>query len=146
MFEQDYLMKLIMQLVTAIRRSLELTDDDHKDPESAIHMLTDAIGTATDMEGSMLLKLAPESFVSVLQVSGMRQEVASYVGHALLLLSEYQEQLGDYAGSRVRALQAQALCEAFGFDLDPTMGATEAMEAFLAEEAAAGRIDHSYED
>ena len=70
MFEQDYLMRLLIQFMEAMRRSIERADDG-RDPAAAADMLENAIGDATDLDGSMLLSLAPESMASVLQVSGV---------------------------------------------------------------------------
>ena len=80
MFEQDYLMRLLMQFMEAMRRSIERADDG-RDPAAAADMLENAIGDATDLDGSMLLSLAPESMASVLQVSGVDPHVTEYVAN-----------------------------------------------------------------
>ena len=87
MFEQDYLMRLLMQFMEAMRRSIERADDG-RDPAAAADMLESAIDDATDLDGSMLLSLAPESMASVLQVSGVDPHVAEYVANSLQLESE----------------------------------------------------------
>ena len=81
MFEQDYLMRLLVQFMEAMRRSIERADDG-RDPAAAADMLENAIGDATDLDGSMLLSLAPESMASVLQVSGVDPHVTEYVATA----------------------------------------------------------------
>ena len=68
MFEQDYLMRIIAQLLGAIRRSMERAAGE--DPDGAARALDMALGDATDLDGEALLSLAPESLASVLQVSG----------------------------------------------------------------------------
>ena len=116
MFEQDYLMRLLMQFMEAMRRSIERADDG-RDPAAAADMLENAIGDATDLDGSMLLSLAPESMASVLQVSGVDPHVTEYVANSLQLESEFLRSAGNDELAEVRAGQAQALASAYGLEL-----------------------------
>lgn len=116
MFEQDYLMRLLMQFMEAMRRSIERADDG-RDPAAAADMLENAIGDATDLDGSMLLSLAPESMASVLQVSGVDPHVTEYVANSLQLESEFLRSAGNDELAEVRAGQARALASTFGFEL-----------------------------
>ena len=113
MFEQDYLMRLLMQFMEAMRRSIERADDG-RDPAAAADMLESAIG---DLDGSMLLSLAPESMASVLQVSGVDPHVTEYVANSLQLESEFLRSAGNDELAEVRAGQARALASTFGFEL-----------------------------
>lgn len=76
MFEQDYLMRIIAQLLGAIRRSMERAAGE-EDPDGAARALDMALGDATDLDGEALLSLAPESLASVLQVSGSTRTLRS---------------------------------------------------------------------
>lgn len=116
MFEQDYLMRLLMQFMEAMRRSIERADDG-RDPAAAADMLENAIGDATDLDGSMLLSLAPESMATVLQVSGVDPHVIEYVANSLQLESEFLRSAGNDELAEVRAGQVQALASAYGFEL-----------------------------
>ena len=80
-------------------------------------MLENAIGDATDLDGSMLLSLAPESMASVLQVSGVDPHVTEYVANSLQLESEFLRSAGNDELAEVRAGQARALASTFGFEL-----------------------------
>ena len=60
MFEQDYLMRIIAQLLGAIRRSMERAAGE-EDPDGAASALDMALGDATDLDGEALLSLAPEN-------------------------------------------------------------------------------------
>ena len=119
MFEQDYLMRLLMQFMEAMRRSIERADDG-RDPAAAADMLENAIGDATDLDGSMLLSLAPESMATVLQVSGVDPRVSEYIARSLLLASGYLAEAGEGDLSALRAEQARALAEAYDLDLPDT--------------------------
>lgn len=134
MFEQDYLMRMILQLVEAIRRSLEAANGTEHDPAAAADMLEAAIGTATDIDGSVLLSLAPESISDILQVSGTDPGVAEYVGRSLYLESNYLREAGNDDLAAIRISQAQALARSYGFSLHEEMGAEAAMDAFLEAE------------
>lgn len=116
MFEQDYLMLLLMQFMEAMRRSIERADDG-RDPAAAADMLETAIGDATDLDGSMLLSLAPESMASVLQVSGVDPHVTEYVANSLELEAEFLRSAGNEALAEVRAGQARAVATAYGFEV-----------------------------
>lgn len=80
-------------------------------------MLEDAVGDATDIDGGVLLSLAPESIASVMQVSGVDPRVTEYIARSLLLASGYLYEAGDHTLAEVRASQARAVAEAYGFDL-----------------------------
>ena len=65
MFQQDYLMRLIWQFVEAMRRTVEKDDD----PDAKAASVEDAIANALEMDASVVLGLAPESFAGILSVS-----------------------------------------------------------------------------
>ena len=54
MFERDYLMRIIMELGAAIRRSIDRSQVDH-DPGDAAQMLDAAVGEATELDGAAAL-------------------------------------------------------------------------------------------
>ena len=83
MFEQDYLMRIIAQLLGAIRRSMERAAGE-EDPDGAARALDMALGDATDLDGEALLSLAPESLASVLQVSGVDPHLTEYIARSLM--------------------------------------------------------------
>lgn len=116
MFEQDYLMRLLMQFMEAMRRSIERADDG-RDPAGAAGMLETAIGDATDLDGDMLLSLAPESMAQVMQVSGVDPHVTEYVANSLSLEAEYLRSAGNAELAAIRAEQASAVAAAYGFEL-----------------------------
>ena len=108
-------MRLIVNLAEAIRKTIF---DEKPDPRGAAETLEEAIGNATEVDGETLLNMAPESFVSIIQVTGTDPKLCGYIAHTLLLESEYLEQAGDASLAQLRAQQAQALAAAYGVDLD----------------------------
>lgn len=120
MLQQDYLVRLIMRLIEAITKSLHRSKDDD-DPQGAAEMLESAIGEATDIDGAVLLSLAPESIASIMQVSGVDPRVAGYVARSLKLESEYLVQAGNPSLAALRLQQAEALGKAYGVDFEMSL-------------------------
>jgi hypothetical protein len=138
---------MIMQLIESIRRSMEAANGSQEDPEAAADLLETGIGAAVDMDGAVLLSLAPESIADIMAVSGTDPRVAEYVGRSLFLEASYLERIGRSDTADLRCRQARALADAYGFILDETLGGQAAMEAFLTESegdaAFSGEGSHS---
>lgn len=132
MFEQDYLMRLILQFFRGMVRSWELKEDED-DPELAAETLETAIGNATDMDAGVLLSLSPDSIAQVLQVSGTDPNVIEYVSRGLLLESVYLTDAGNAEMAAIRAAQARALADAYGFQLPEDPSDFDAIAGDLAE-------------
>lgn len=111
MFQQDYLMRLIWQFVEGMRRSLER---GKKDPNLAAESLEATLTDALDIDAGILLGLAPESFASIVQVSGTDPRVVEYAVRCLVLEAHYLEAANKNAVADLRYSQAQALGGAFG--------------------------------
>lgn len=132
MLHQDYLMRMIMNLVLAIRRSLEQAEGD-RDPMTAAETLEMAIGEATDIDGSVLLSLSPDSIASILVVSGTDPSVIEYLSRSMLLTARYYADAGREDLAALREGQARAIAEAYGCDLDAEMLSPDELEALFDE-------------
>lgn len=141
MFERDYLMKLILGYFKTIVIVIKQGEKE-KDPEGAADLLEQAIGEATEIDGEVLLSLAPESIASVLQVSGTDPKVVGYVAHGLLLEAHYLMLACDFARAELREEQARALASAYGFDLPDDLAEAEDI---LREAAERGLMDEGAE-
>ena len=141
MFERDYLMKLILGYFKTIVIVIKQGEKE-KDPEGAADLLDQAIGEATEIDGEVLLSLAPESIASVLQVSGTDPKVVGYVAHGLLLEAHYLMHACDFARAELREEQARALASAYGFDLPDDLAEAEDI---LREAAEQGLMDEGAE-
>lgn len=141
MFERDYLMKLILGYFKTIIIVIKQGEKE-KDPEGAADLLEQAIGEATEIDGEVLLSLAPESIASVLQVSGTDPKVVGYVAHGLLLEAHYLMLACDFARAELREEQARALASAYGFDLPDDLAEAEDI---LREAAEQGLMDEGAE-
>ncbi|MCH4221084.1 MAG: hypothetical protein LKF76_04030 [Eggerthellaceae bacterium] len=143
MFEQDYLMRMILQLVAAIRQSMEKAGGEDHDPAAAAELIEAGIASATELDGSVLLSLAPGSIASILQVTGTDPHVVEYVGRSLLLESSYLHETGSNDKADLRAQQARALAHSYGFDLDETDKPKQMMCNFLERDALSSEKNSS---
>ena len=137
MFEQDYLVRLLLQFFKGITRSLELRHE-HDDPEAAADALETAIGEAVEMDGAVLLSLTPESIAQIMQATAVDPDVTQFVVRSMLLESVYLAEAGDASLAELRAAQAHAIADAYDFDLPPDPADFEAITEGLEEAALAG--------
>ena len=140
MFEQDYLMRLLLQFFQGLMKSYERLIDN-EDPQGAADLLEVAIGEATDMDGAALLSLAPESIATVMRVSGIDPNVTQFVARSMLLESVYLADAGDVALSELRASQACAIAAAYGFDLPSDPADFDSITEGLEEAALSGSFE-----
>ena len=133
MFEQDYLMRMLMQFMEALRKSM-LKAAGERDFEGSAKLIEAAIGNATDMDGDILLSLAPESLAGVLHVSGTDPRVAEYIAQSLLLEASYLRDAGIDERAGIRETQAHALAKAFDFEIGLDELTEEEWEEFFSRE------------
>ena len=116
---------MLVDLAAAIRRSLDKSRGE-KDYAGAAQTLESSITNATDLDGAVLMTLAPESIASVLQVANADPRVVIYVAHSMLLQSYYLEKAGNKEVSALRRKQAHALAHAYKFDLPDSIDSVDA--------------------
>ena len=133
MLQQDYLMRLIMQFVDGIKRSM---DREKRNPKEAADSLEDALSRALDMDAEVLLGLAPESFASVAQISITDPRIAVYVVYTMALEAHYLREAGCRDTAQLRYDQACAFAAACGVSApDPDdIPCEEDFDELLAED------------
>ncbi|MEF2561067.1 MAG: hypothetical protein U0M96_08315 [Eggerthellaceae bacterium] len=129
MLQQDYLLRMFMQLATAMRDSWQRARGD-KDPAVAAQMLEEAIEDATEMDGALLLRMTPESMAAMLQLSQPDPLLMGYISRTLLLSSEYLKEAGDPL-SELRRGQAYAVARSFDVELSDDHITPEELESFF---------------
>lgn len=140
MFEQDYLMRLMLQFFKALVRINEHRHEED-DPESAADSLEDAITNALEIDGAALLSLAPESIAQIMRVSGIDPNVTQFVARSLLLESTYLQDAGKSYLADTRAAQARAIALEYGFELPDDPSDFDSITEGLEEAALAGGFD-----
>ena len=137
MFEQDYLVRLLLQFFQGLLKSLERRNE-REDPAGAAELIEATVGEATDMDGQALLSLAPESIASVMRVSGIDPDVTQFIARSLLLESVYLTEAGNDALAATRAGQARAIASEYGFGLPDDPSDFETITEGMEEAAEAG--------
>lgn len=127
MLQQDYLVRMFVQLANAIRESLQRARGD-SDPVSAAELLDQSIEDATEMDGALLLRMAPESMAAMLQLSQSDPQLMEYVSRTLLLSSVYLNEAGKSTESQLRREQAYAVARAFNIELSDESISPEELE------------------
>ena len=89
------------------------------------------MGEATELDGAVLLSLAPESIASVVQISGTDPRAVEYICRSLLLEAEYLREAGKIDKAELRSQQAYALGDAYGIDLTDVSLDEDALEEFF---------------
>lgn len=130
MLQQDYLLRMFSALAIAIRESILRAQGDD-DPEGAAELLEAALDNATEIDGSLLLQMAPESFVAMVQLSQTDPALIGYISRTLMLESQYLSQAGLDGKASLRSGQAQALARAYGFEVDQSDVSPEQLERFF---------------
>lgn len=117
MFEKDYLMKLLGDLIQALVRSMLYSTKD-ENPYMAARSLENAIGAAVDMDSELFLSMTPESMTMMMQISPLDKQGSEYIARSLALASVYNRKAGDDRLAKLRMEQARVVAESFGIDLD----------------------------
>ena len=78
----------------AIRESLQRSRGE-QDPEAAASLLDRSLEDATEIDGSLLLRMAPETMAAMLQLSQSDPLLMEYVARTLLLSSKYLYDAGE---------------------------------------------------
>lgn len=132
MYQQDYLMRMFIQLAIAMRESMQRARGEH-DPYGAATMLEKSLDDATEMDSSLLLRMAPESMAAMLQLSQPDKQLMEYVSRSLLLSSEYLKEAGQDSTSQLRREQAYAVAQSFDIELSDESITPEELDRFFDE-------------
>ena len=128
MFENDYLMRMFLQLGYILRKSwLGRFDDSFEELEEIEH----AIGDAVDMDHKLMFSLTPESVVSMLQIGSFDPELGGYIVRALFYEADLLDKLGRLGTADLRRAQAKAIAEAYSIDVSIADASPEALEEYF---------------
>jgi len=127
-FENDYLMRIILQFVAAMQRAMRET---RSNPEAQANDLEALVGNAVNMDSRLLFSLTPESLVSMLQIGDFDAKLGGYVLRSIYLEAELLDEAGQPETANLRREQADAIAKAYGFDVTIADIEPEALETFL---------------
>ena len=133
MFENDYVMRMILQLVRVLRRSL---NRQFPDRASELEDIEGSVAEAVDLDPRLMFSLTPESLVSVLELGNFDAQLAGYVVRSIYYESDLLEADGQLAKAELRRQQADAIAKRFGLEVEPADSGPAALAQFLDEQAA----------
>ncbi|MDR2108013.1 MAG: hypothetical protein LBP28_00945 [Coriobacteriales bacterium] len=133
MFQNDYIMRMILQLVEAIRRSME---QGYATREDEIESIEAALGDALDLDPGLALNLEPTSLVSVLEVGNFDRKLGGYVTRSLYYEAELLQTANRPQTAALRRAQADAIAAHFDVEVTREALSGEELEAFFAAEEA----------
>ena len=128
MFENDYLMRMILQLARVLRKSLIR---EYPSPDVEIRDIEGKVAEALDLDPRLMFKLEPESLVSLLQLGNVDPVLAIYAVRSIYYESDLLEANGELERAELRRRQADAIAEAYDIEVTLTDATPEAMEEFL---------------
>lgn len=107
-YQNDYILRIIEQMGTAIREALRRFSGGEAAEES-LELIDSAIELVVDMDPQLFLKLAPQSMVSLLGISDMDDRVVGKLADALELEADILLGEGLLIEAGVRREQAAAV-------------------------------------
>ena len=137
MLHKDYLMRMIMEMITGIRRIWSIPERDRIDPTGDIEQ---TVGDAVNIDPALFFSLEPESAVQMLDMGEVDDSVADYVVHAIFLEATMLEAEGQMAKARLRREQAAAIARYFGCELPDSAASAESLVQIFLEDPEA-RLD-----
>ena len=116
MLHRDYIQDMIDQFCLEVSLPLKqgLTDADIENCEK----IETAIGKMMEMDAKSALALAPASLVSIMQLTGVSDYLASYIVFGLMRLADMYEKMDNIGLSDIRRSQAGAIAETYGCDIN----------------------------
>jgi outer membrane protein TolC len=135
MFQNDYIMRMILQLVEAIRRSLQ---QGYASRDEEIESIEHALGDAMDLDPSLALNLEPASLVSVLDLGNFDDQLGGYVTRSLYYQADLLDAEGKTQRASLRRAQADAIAARYNIEITRESVSPEELEAFFAETPPGG--------
>lgn len=112
--KNDYLLDQIARFVESITAGIGKSRAGRAD--DAIEAFEAVAGDVLDMDAETALSLAPASLVTMMQLSAVDDSLAAYTVYALERAADAYDGRGDATG-QLRRAQAQAIADAFGFEV-----------------------------
>jgi hypothetical protein len=107
-YETDYIMRLVEQLGSVIRKTVERLGL-RAEEEEPVTLASEAIGLALDMDPETASELAPNSLVSLLELRGLDRRVVELVHQAIEIEAVALEDRGEVVAAMFRREQAEAV-------------------------------------
>jgi hypothetical protein len=141
MFENDYIMRMILMLSRALRKSLFREYDSY---DTEIKDIEGKVAEALGLDPGLMFKLESESLVSLLQLGNVDPKLAIFAVRSIYYESDLLEDNGELELAELRRRQADAIAGAYGIEVTLADASPQAMEEFLKEQEALEAGDDPY--
>lgn len=135
MLKNDYIMRMILDLVMTIRKVWNMPELDKDD---AMDDIEESVARAVNIDRGLLFSLEPESMVSMLEIGDFDDELASYVSRALFIEVKMLEAEGRLATADLRRKQAIAIAEKYGCSIPDSAESAEGLMRTFVEDFSDG--------
>lgn len=113
-YQHDYILRLIEQMGAVLREAFAAYRGGAAS-EEPLALTEAAIGLVVDMDPQLFLQLAPQSMVSLIEISNTDERLVAKLSEVLVLEADILDSEGRIIEANVRREQAAALRDA----LDP---------------------------
>jgi len=110
-YQSDYILRLIEQMGGLIRRAMERLRTG-AGADEPLELTQEALGLVIDMDPETFVRLSPQSMVTILEIGGFDERVATRVAETLEAQAEIYEVMGEFSLAVARREQAAAVREA----------------------------------
>ena len=131
MLKNDYIMRMIMDLVMTIRKVWDMPDLDKDD---AMDDIEESVSRAVNIERGLLFSLEPESMISMLEIGDFDAGLAAYVSKALFIEVKMLEAEGRIATADLRRSQAMAIAKRYGCTIPSSEESAQGLMREFVEE------------
>jgi hypothetical protein len=125
-------MRIILQFIAALQRAMRDHNIRYDEKAGDLEQL---VGEVVNIDPRLLFSLAPESLVSMLMIGDFDEQIGGYVLRSIYLEADILEEAGLIERANLRRAQADAIAEAYGFDVSPADIKAETLEEYLEEQA-----------
>jgi hypothetical protein len=131
-FENDYIMRMILQLVRVLRRSLARQFPTRR---AELEEIEGAVAEAVDLDPRLMFALEPQSLVEVLELGNFDPQLAAWVVRSLYYESDLLENDGQLTKADLRRRQADAIATRFDLRITVAEQGGETLAEFLDQQA-----------
>ena len=135
MLQNDYIMRMIMDLVMSMRKAWNLPD---KDRDTALDDVERAVGEAVGVDSDLFFSMDPESMISMMNLGDVDDDLALYVSRAIFYEAKVLEAEGKIGTASLRRKQAIAIAQEYGCPIPSDAESAEGLIQLFMEDPQDG--------
>lgn len=143
MIKEDYIMRLIKELVSAIR---EVWLNEDKKRVGYDDDIEGAVGEAINIDPNLFFSLDPDSAVQLMDMGDVTDDLALYVSRAIFYEAKLLEANGDIAKATLRRRQATAIAKRYKCPIPQQDSTAESLVQLFLEDLSDNPVEGSAQD